>query len=504
MRIVKFFLSLFLGIALVCSCNKNDDVLGDNTNHHESVKDAYLSLSIGLPSGNVKTRAGGGLTPTPGENGDGHELGEESENHVESLLVFGFPQHGEGTAFKEKIDLNGLTDLGKDVNNVHSYKTKEPFQVVAGKYHLYVMVNPTSKMENYSETLGEDNLKDQQIKISDIQDQTTSVEIDHFPMSSADEIVETVITSANTKNNPAFFTTKVQRMFAKVLFAATANENLGSGGTNKAAFAKNFKFVKYGIVNQRNTAYWFRRVGQANIDAVIGKKESGTDYVIDPIFDQKEVPYDETFAKNNYWNREVSTTAEYWHPVSNDANVKYCFENTMKETAQLQGYTTGLVLEAQFTPKDEAVQGTAITPGETFFKYGDKYYATLEDLKGTLPLAAALPSIDPDYDGDGHEAATQALIKEYGKHGVKVFYKGQCFYHYWIRHANNGKPNAMGIMEFATVRNNVYKMTVNSVKQPGDPIPPVTPDRPDEDTEVYLDVKVEVLPWVVRENNMDL
>lgn len=500
----NYLFSLLLGSALLCSCNNNDDVLGGDSNQNEGVKDAYLSLSIQLPSGSIKTRAGG-VTPTPGENGDGHEIGEDSENQVESVLVFGFPQNAGGAAFKKKINIGEMNELGKDINDVKSYKTKEPFQVSAGTYHLYVMVNPTSKMENYSETLGEAKFKDEEIKMSEIQDADHPETFSHFPMSSADEIVETVITSAHTKSHPAFFTTKVQRMFAKVLFTATKNEDFGVNGKNKAAFADKFVFLKYGIVNQRNTAYWFRRAGQANNSAVIGKKEDGANYVIDPIFDQKNKPYAASVAEANYWDREVgSPSASYWHPIDM-SNVQYCFENTMKKEAQLQGYTTGLVLEAQFNPKSGTIEeGLTITFGDTFFSYNNKYYATHESLVKALPSVKSLSDFDAKYDGDQNEAKRLELIKEYDNHGVKVYYKGKCYYHYWIRHANNGNNSDMGIMEFATVRNNVYKMSVNSVKLPGNPIPPVTPERPDEDTEVYLDVKAEVLPWVIRENSMDL
>ena len=67
----------------------------------------------------------------------------------------------------------------------------------------------------------------------------------------------------------------------------------------------------------------------------------------------------------------------------------------------------------------------------------------------------------------------------------------------------------MGPMEFATVRNNVYKLAVTKLRRlghPGDPKDdpdPNVPDDPDEEDVVYMDVKVEVLPWVVRVNNIE-
>ena len=67
----------------------------------------------------------------------------------------------------------------------------------------------------------------------------------------------------------------------------------------------------------------------------------------------------------------------------------------------------------------------------------------------------------------------------------------------------------MGPMEFATVRNNVYKLAITKVSRLGhprisenDPNPP-TPNTPDESEDVYLTVTTEVLPWVVRVNNIE-
>lgn len=84
-----------------------------------------------------------------------------------------------------------------------------------------------------------------------------------------------------------------------------------------------------------------------------------------------------------------------------------------------------------------------------------------------------------------------------------------CYYFYRNRHNDNLKSGEMGPMEFATVRNNVYKLAVTNISQLGhprltenDPEPP-TPDTPDESDEVYLTVTCEVLPWAVRVNNIE-
>lgn len=84
-----------------------------------------------------------------------------------------------------------------------------------------------------------------------------------------------------------------------------------------------------------------------------------------------------------------------------------------------------------------------------------------------------------------------------------------CYYFYWNRHNDNGNNGVMGPMEFDVVRNNVYKLAVTGIRKLGHPRvtendpDPVDPKNPDEDGDVYLSVSVEVLPWVVRINNIE-
>ncbi|WP_455625272.1 Mfa1 family fimbria major subunit [Parabacteroides sp.] len=78
-----------------------------------------------------------------------------------------------------------------------------------------------------------------------------------------------------------------------------------------------------------------------------------------------------------------------------------------------------------------------------------------------------------------------------------------CYYQYWIRHANNGDPDKMGIMEFCIVRNNVYRLNVTNINGLGMPDPFDSTESPDEGEEegLYLTVQLYVKNWVVRLND---
>lgn len=82
-----------------------------------------------------------------------------------------------------------------------------------------------------------------------------------------------------------------------------------------------------------------------------------------------------------------------------------------------------------------------------------------------------------------------------------------CFYFWWLKHNDNGVEGRMGPMEFATVRNNVYKISVDKISRIGHPLnnlndpEPVIPETPDEDNKVFIDVTMKIVPWVVRKNS---
>ena len=127
--------------------------------------------------------------------------------------------------------------------------------------------------------------------------------------------------------------------------------------------------------------------------------------------------------------------------------------------------------------------------------------------------AAGRPADDPEVDNDSHDnfkkAMTDAGFTLYqSSNDADQGWGYYCYYYYWNRHNDNLNNGVMGPMEFAVVRNNVYKLAVTGIHAVGhprisenDPDKP-TPDTPDEDTKLYLTVQCRVLPWVVRKNDI--
>lgn len=79
---------------------------------------------------------------------------------------------------------------------------------------------------------------------------------------------------------------------------------------------------------------------------------------------------------------------------------------------------------------------------------------------------------------------------------------GVCYYPYRIRHASNGIPTKMAVMEFAIVRNNIYDMTVTGISGLGlSGVETPEPGKDDEEDKYYFNVEIYVKNWIVRTNN---
>lgn len=155
-------------------------------------------------------------------------------------------------------------------------------------------------------------------------------------------------------------------------------------------------------------------------------------------------------------------------------------------------------LESTTTETETIVDSKAIDPesADAIWTAWDKTGRTDDNLKSKMKTAMT----------DAKFTLYQSSIDNDAKNGGPGYY---CYYYYWNRHNDNGNNGVMGPMEFSVVRNNVYKLAVTKINRLGHPrIVENDPNRPDKDTkdetdDVYMTVSVEVLPWVVRVNNIE-
>ena len=241
----------------------------------------------------------------------------------------------------------------------------------------------------------------------------------------------------------------------------------------------------------------------------------------------------------------------------NYLRVGYALENTTGKLETSLNYNTGIVFKAQFHPLGVegytdgqtffTYNGTIypmltdmmgqLNNQEDFSTYTDKAINALTDWNGLKSFAASFVS-DPtgyadyltefanEHSTDVFTANAEELTWKYylnnelgvvedaqnglqinqngvetraklyasSKELLRTYYNGQCYYIWWLRHSNDGDDETNGVMEYAVVRNNIYKVSVNSIYSLGGDIP----DNEQLDAMVYVNkwsmLPPEVLP----------
>lgn len=105
---------------------------------------------------------------------------------------------------------------------------------------------------------------------------------------------------------------------------------------------------------------------------------------------------------------------------------------------------------------------------------------------------------------------------------IQKYDKGICYYEIFIRHFTDNEggyasdddttPWTIGdggyteaqLGRYGVVRNNWYTVTINSIKQPGEPTIPVDKDEPVDTQTAYIDCNIEISAWAKRDHNIDL
>lgn len=243
----------------------------------------------------------------------------------------------------------------------------------------------------------------------------------------------------------------------------------------------------------------------------------------------------------NHWAAYVQPGTEMTVGTEKWQRIGYTLENTTAAEEAGKRYSTGVVFKAKFNPHGVAnYQG-----GATFFALGTHLFASMEDMM-TYVYGADFSQFDAkidacdnwasvktfaasllDNDPSGYkafllgqdEAQDLAQVKKSLKwsaymlsncgysaslngtynvvldqngnvtrnalqsYGVRTYEDATCYYTWWVRHSNDNNDETKGIMEYAIVRNNIYKLTVNSIYSLGN-------DVPGEDENIILDVYV--------------
>lgn len=317
---------------------------------------------------------------------------------------------------------------------------------------------------------------------------------------------------------------EVERSMARFDYKQAGAFNMGAGIT--------LTLTDAALINQSKAHYMFRRVTAGSeptaTNAVVGGAEVPTNWVVDTDWSNKVAAnFDAQLEAPSSWTwtslASLTTDDQY------DGDYKiwcYAKENTIPgTTAQKHNVSTGVVFKGELAAGETASDAvkTAMAAGKRIYVFNNVLYGAWKDVK-----AAAEAGTDPTLQAAYNQAATgvAADAEPTGAAAAAAGFTGYSakdgkyynYYYYWNRHNDNLDPYTMGIMEFAVVRNNVYKLAVDKIKRFGHPTPPdptnpdpdpepdpdpVDPDDPDESVNYYFNVTVKVLPWTVRINNIE-
>ena len=316
----------------------------------------------------------------------------------------------------------------------------------------------------------------------------------------------------------------VERSMARFDYKQAGAFDMGAGLT--------LTLTEAALINQSKAHYMFRRVSAGETatatGAVVGGVEIPTNWVVDTDWSNKVAAnFNAQLSAPSTWTwtslADLTTDDNY----TGDYKI-WCYakENTIPGIdAQKHNVTTGVVFKAELAAGEGASDAVkaAMAAGNRIYVFNNVLYGAWKDVK-----AAAEAGTDPTLQAAYNQAATgvAADAEPTGAAAAAAGFTGYSakdgkyynYYYYWNRHNDNLDPYTMGIMEFAVVRNNVYKLAVDKIKRFGHPTPPdptnpdpdpepdpdpVDPDDPDESVNYYFNVTVKVLPWTVRINNIE-
>ncbi len=517
MSMNKFLFASMIMVGM-SACSK-DDVVSNGENVSEG--NAYMALSISMPNANGSRAISGGNL----------DHGTNEEQKVSNLVIYVWGKDGKLTA-AESYTENQLVPTKPNPSNTDksTVYTTPAFKVKAGESKVVAIVNGATTIsgkvlydKNTMGKVGEgtfatNNLRtlvewgnDAKTKVEKISTSNNflmtnafnirNIDANGTPLTNVDpkdkndynfNLDGTVgVDIQGTKDNPTTVVVPVERVVAKLEESTKDYEKdvvkVNADGKNTTTTGDKVKFTHVALINGNKSFYPIKQV-RANAD---------NDYIVDGNFDNNKV--EGNFVDNNFYatkffdantaNKEAANID--WRDLSKAETSKlfYTLENTMIKDQQMNAYTTGLYYKAQYLRK--GVTGNV-------YRFKGKLYNWDELSKDNDFPKTYVDETKTITFSDG------STVEEFALVGATKYVNGVCYYPYWIRHINNNNPSVMGEMEFGVVRNNWYKMTIGKVTGIGSNTPEnPDPNTPDENPDTMLEVLVKVMPWTVRNNNIE-
>lgn len=536
------YLFMAMGIATAFSaCSDEVDLSANNEEStEESTSQVFMQFSLELPAvSRSTTQIGGGSDA-------GVEIGKDYENQVSEVLVV-ITDATEGDTYDKFITGSTVTNLiptGSNTTYVVPFNTNKLVDYAGDPVNIYVYCNPTSELKDKLKK-EEDIDVDASYTLTDATNATIWTK-NKFLMTNADNdykrTLPTNLDNYKVESNPFDLETiKVERAVARFDYKSSGETYTLMEKDGKAEVT--VTLTDMALVNLSKEFYYLRRVSAdgTSTSATIGGTETNTNYVVDTDYDWKSGSTITDYSGHFFYvYNQNSASADYtWTSISSLTNNdddnnnswnsdgtkgdykiwRYATENTIpaQVSNQKKGITTGVAFKGEIKGVSDDMK--ALLDGKNVvYVFDNILWGTWDNVKtaaevtesGKTTLANPLLAAAYNEAMKGGYTDAKAVAA-----GFTIFRpntttkKYEVLYYYWNRHNDNDNNGSMGPMEFAVVRNNVYKLSVTGVNKfghptnPGDDPDPENPEDPDEEDDVYFKVAVEVLPWVVRINDIE-
>lgn len=467
--------------------------------------DAYVSFTFNLPQDG--TRAGV-ADKTAGEEYEG--TADEQAIKAVRVVLYDPASGAAKYAFDYTITGNGTdapTGEGLATNGAAATKAKfttKAKEVVSQDYLMLAIINPSAKVKTATDE-GK-TLREAQAAVETTVDELSANGIMMSNDRGLVKVTPDKMKDAANAAEQAPVAVSVDRILAKVFV----------GGKAEVPTGAKFTGIKWQLNTTNKKTFIYRQFGQVVTEKDKFAVETAEDhsarfdrYAQDPNFSGAFVAADFEYQEGT---PDLKGTFGY-----DDANGQYCLENTMDAASQKVQQTTSFILSGTWTPK-------GFTEGETWYSYQGFTFTTAKMKDYITEANDATKKDKADINGTplGFKAALKALLAEancpvkadgtitesFVSHDIKGYKDGVCYYQSnLIRHFNDDQSSLnMGYGRYGVVRNNIYKINIKSISQPGEPtvVNDKDKDKDDDPKDVFVSFDVTINPWIVRTQDISL
>lgn len=477
----KLFLSGLIALGLLATgCSSDDSIDTPNPDPNAGKYDTYLTLNF-ESADTMRPEAQANSPKTAGPAAP-----DTDGNSISSVHVYFVDNTG-------KITFAAAPPMNPQVAS----KTKA-FEAPTGTFKLFVVVNPNAKTP----------LKAVGADLNSVIDGVTKAEAEpgydggtNFLMTTACDDVNfanlgssvTITAANNSEGNAASATATVDRVAVKINSKTSGDvtSKLSTELADTKAEGETTPFftkvdVKGYVLINGNTKFNLFQKWEALTGNVVGTViETQQGAVYNPVTKFGKVDTDASGNVIAIEDLTLGSTDVFGTQAVFTIENRPAFMEQTKLTASM-AQATGIIYHL------------VVNDGQTFYVYKSKVYTDLAKLKTDNSEFADIDLTTLN--------SSQKRLK-----GIKTYENGNMYYSVYIKDQNyKASYKDTDTQYYAVLRNSVYNIAINSIKNIGDDIPgggEITPEKPNppiDSDKTYLDVTIEINPWVLNNINVDL